>query len=134
VLGSLFAYFFYIATAFTAITGLMVVVLGDSTLGKVLHYPRPIVERGVTAEIPGRRLFMFATNAKSPAKNAPETDVKSTSVIPAATADAEKSKRDRLPHPRKFASRRENYEGHDYSVALSYGATSGYHPGLDGQR
>jgi hypothetical protein len=132
VLGSLLAYFFYIVTAFAAVTGLMIAVLGDSTLGKVLHYPRPVVERAVTAEIPGHRLFMFATNARSPAKNAPETDVKSSSVVPVATADA--GKRDRLAHPRKLATRRENYEGHDYSVALGYGARSGYRPGLDGQR
>jgi len=132
LLGSLFAFFLYMVTALAAITGFMIAVFGDSTLGKVLHYPRPIVERTAATENPRRQLFMFAAEGKPPAKNTPETDVKSSSVASDATADVEQVKRP--AHPRKLAARRENSEGRGYNFALSYGATFGYRPGLDGQR
>jgi hypothetical protein len=138
VLGSLFAYFFYIVTAFAALTGLMIVAFsGDSTLGKALHYPRPIVERTIAATSPRRPLYMLATKQESQqsiANSSPTSPAKDLngSGVPLAKADAEKGKREKPAHPHKLASRLENYGGQDYSVAL--GNAAGYRPGLDGQR
>jgi hypothetical protein len=130
VLGSLFAYFFYIVTAFAAIMGFMIATSGDSTLGRVLHYQRPILERTATAGNSRRPLFMLATKQDS-AKTAAKDNSSEAAV---AKADLEKSKREKPAYSRKVASRHENYEGRDYNVAFGNGAGSGYHPGLDSQR
>ena len=131
---SLFAYFFYIVTAFTAIMGLMIFGVSDSTLDKVLHYPRPVIERSIAATNARRPLFMLAIKDGSSAKNALAKDSKGPEVTSVAKADTEKSKRERPARPHKLASRRENNEWNDYTVAQSYGGGYGYRPGLDGQR
>ena len=134
VLVSLFAYFFYIVTAFAAIMGLMIFGFSDSTLDKALHYPRPIVERPVAALSARRPLFMLAVKDASSAKNELAKDAKVPDATPVAKVDTEKSKRERPAHPHKLASRRQYYGWHDYTVAQGFNAGFGYRPGLDGQR
>jgi len=134
VLGSLFAYFFYMVTAFTALTGLMLITFGgDSTLGKVLRYPHPIVERTIAATNSHHPLFMLATKQESTAKESTARDTPAENInASSAKADAEKVKHERLAHLHKLASQRRTYEGQGYSVALRNAA--GYRPGLDSQR
>ena len=123
MLVSLFAYFIYIVTAFTAIMGLLVVAFNGSTLDRTLHYPRL-----------QRPLFMVATKDAAPAKNTPASDAKAPDAVAAANADTEKTKRERPPRPHKLATRRQNFAGREYTIAQSYSGGFGYRPGLDAQR
>jgi hypothetical protein len=129
VLGSLFGYFAYIVTAFAALTGLMIITFGgDSTLGKVLHYPRPVAERTVAATNPQHRLFMLASKQESTAKES----MNGSGVVSSEKVDGEKGKRETFAHAHKISSQRGKYEGQGYSVAA--GNAAGYRPGLDSQR
>jgi hypothetical protein len=137
VLLSLFAYFLYIVTAFTAIMGLLLVAFNGSTLDRTLHYPRPIIDHSIAATHPQRPLFMMATRDGALAKATPANDAKAPDAVAAANTDTEKTKHERPAHSRKVAARRENREnagGRDYTIAQSYNMGLGYRPGLDGQR
>jgi hypothetical protein len=50
---SLFAYFFYIIVAFSAITALLVELSNESTVQDVMHYPRPIFDQAAIASDSG---------------------------------------------------------------------------------
>jgi len=139
VLGSLLGYFFFMVVAFAATTGLMIATFSDSTLGKVLRYPRPIVEQAVTAENSRRPLFMLATKEESEksapaAEPAKDTNNTNSSDVSVTKTDTEKSKHEKPAYSHKLASRRENYQSRDYSVAFGSPGAFGYRPGLDGQR
>ena len=134
MLVSLFAYFIYIVTAFTAIMGLLVVAFNGSTLDRTLHYPRPIIDHSIAATHLQRPLFMVATKDAAPAKNTPASDAKAPDAVAAANADTEKTKRERPPRPHKLAARRQNFAGRDDTIAQSYSGGFGYRPGLDAQR
>jgi hypothetical protein len=137
VLVSLFAYFFYIVTAFMAIMGLLVVVFSGSTLDRTLRYPRPVIDRSIAATHLQRPLFMMATREGAIAKTTPANDAKAPDAVAAANTDTEKTKREQPAHSRKVAARRENREnvgGRDYTIAQSYNMGPGYRPGLDAQR
>jgi hypothetical protein len=90
----LLGYFFCMIAVLAAAVGAMVGL--SSTSERVRHYPRPVIERNVTAAKP--RLFMAApeTKARSPAKN---IEANSASV-PTEKADAKKA-----PHKRKVFAR-----------------------------
>jgi hypothetical protein len=135
VVVSLFAYFFYIVTAFAAIMGLLVVAFNGSTLDRTLHYPRPVMDHSIAAAHLQRPLFMMATKDAASAKNTPASEPKAPApaVVAVANTDAEKTKRERPVHPHKIAPR-ENFAGRDYSIAQGYSGGFGYHPGLDAQR
>lgn len=135
---SLFAYFFYIVTAFAAIMGLLVVAFNGSTLDRTMHYPRPVVDHSIAATHLQRPLFMMATKDGTkdgaPAKNTPASEPKAPAAVAVANTDAEKTKRERPVHPHRVAAQRENFAGRDYSIAQSYSTGLGYRPGLDAQR
>ena len=139
MLGSLLGYFFFMVVAFAATTGLMIATFSDSTLGKVLRYPRPIVEQTVTSENSRRPLFMLATKEESeksapaaePAKDTNNTNNTSSSDVSVTKTDTEKSKHEKPGYSHKLASRRENYQSR---VAFGSPGAFGYRPGLDGQR
>jgi hypothetical protein len=134
VLLSLFAYFIYIVTAFTAIMGLLVVAFSGSTLDRTLHYPRPVIDHSIAATRLQPPLFMMATKDGAPAKNTPASDAKSPDAVAVANTDIEKTKRERPARPHKLAARRQNFAGRDYTIAQSYSGGFGYRPGLDAQR
>jgi len=152
---SLFAYFFFMITAFTAIGALLIGALliglaSGSTVEKVLHYPRPIIEQSMIEQIftttnPQPRDLSDAPRTKGevPARNGPEKNMNESRVVSVAKVDVTKSKREiknkpeRLAHlhkPKGLARQREKYEGHGYAMALGNAAGSGYRPGLDAQR
>ena len=134
MLVSLFAYFFYIVTAFTAIMGLLVVVFSGSTLDRTLRYPRPVIDHSIAATHLQRPLFMLATRGGALAKATPANDAKAPDAVAVANADTEKTKHERPAHSRKVAARRESIGGRDYTIAQSYNTGLGYRPGLDAQR
>jgi hypothetical protein len=148
VVVSLFAYFFYIITAFTAIGALLIGLTNGSTAEKVLRYPRPIIEQsfiGQTStstnpqpgDVPDAPRIQ---KEEVPARDGMENDSRVVSVAKADTAKRKleiKSKPEKLAHlhkPKEFARQREKYKRHGYAMALSYAAGSGYGPGLDAQR
>jgi hypothetical protein len=133
VLVSLFAYFFYIVTAFTAIMGLLVVVFSGSTLDRTLRYPRPVFDHSIAATHLQRPLFMQATKDSALAKNTPASDAKAPDTVAVANTDTEKTKHERPAHSRKVAARRENIGGRDYTIAQGNNLGFGYRPGLDAQ-
>jgi hypothetical protein len=100
VLVSLFAYFFYIVTAFTAIMGLLVVVFSGSTLDRTLRYPRPVFDHSIAATHLQRPLFMQATKDSALAKNTPASDAKAPDTVAVANTDTEKTKHERPAHSR----------------------------------
>ena len=134
MLVSLFAYFIYIVTAFTAIMGLLVIAFSGSTLDRTLRYPRPVIDQSIAATHLQRPLFMTATKDDAPAKNTPASDAKAPDAVAVANTDTEKTQRERPAHSHKFAARRQNFAGRDYTIAQSYSRGFGYRPGLDAQR
>ncbi|HEX8827448.1 MAG TPA: hypothetical protein VF778_04980 [Xanthobacteraceae bacterium] len=131
---SLFAYFFYIVTAFAAIMGLLVVAFNGSTFDRTLHYPRPVMDHSIAATHLQRPLFLMATKDTASAKSTPASEPKAQAVVAVANPDTEKTKRERPAHPHKIATQRENFGSRDYSIAQGYSAGSSYRPGLDAQR
>jgi hypothetical protein len=136
VVVSLFAYFFYIVAAFTAISVLLIGLFNNSTLEKVRHHPRPVIERRVTAiDTEARhRLIVPGTSEGSAAKNAPAKDVKDTPGVTIAKTGTGKTKRESSVHLHKLARQWKNFEGHGYTHALGYAEETGYRAGLDSQR
>jgi hypothetical protein len=148
VVVSLFAYFFYMITAFTAIGALLIGLANGSTVEKVLHYPRPeqsIIEQTFTTTNPQPRDLPDAPGTKEevPARDEPEKNINDSRVVSVAKADTAKrkveikNKPERLAHlhkPKGLAREREKHEGHGYAMALGYAEGSGYRPGLDAQR
>lgn len=150
VVVSLFAYFFYMVTAFTAIGALLIGLANGSTVEKTLHYPRPIIEQSIieqtfTTTNPQPRDLPDAPRTKEevPARNKPEKNINDSRVVSVGKADTAKRKREiknkterlaQLHKPREFAHQHGKYEGHGYAMALGYAAGSGYRPGLDAQR
>jgi hypothetical protein len=132
---SLLGYFLYIITVFTAIMASLIGLFNNSALEKVLHYPRPIIVRTVTATNTEPRHLVVSSGTKQgvPAKDSPAKDLKDSRVSVAKT-DAQKSKRERPAHLAKLVRQRKNYEGHGSTIALGYVQDFGYRPGLDGQR
>ena len=55
---SLLGYFVCMITVLTAAAGAMISLFNFSTSEKVPHYPRPVLERNVTAINAEQRLFM----------------------------------------------------------------------------
>jgi hypothetical protein len=91
----LLGYFFGMIAVLTAAVGMMIGL--SSTSERVRHYPRPAVERNLTATNREPRLFMVA-----PAKN---MEANSASV-PTEKAEAKKA-----PHkPKVLARQRNKYE------------------------
>jgi hypothetical protein len=131
---SLFAYFFYIVTAFAAIMGLLVVAFNGSTLDRTMHYPSPVMDHSIAATHVQRPLFMMATKDGAPAKNTPASEPKAPAAVAVTNTDTEKAKRERPVHPHRVAAQRENFAGRDYSIAQTYSTGLGYRPGLDSQR
>jgi hypothetical protein len=134
VLVSLFAYFIYIVTAFTAIMGLLVVAFNGSALDRTLHYPRPVIDHSIAATHLQRPLFMQATKDVAPAKNTPASDAKAPDTVAVANTDTEKANRERPARRHRLALRRQNFAGRGYAIAQSYSGGFGYRPGLDAQR
>jgi hypothetical protein len=134
VLVSLFAYFIYIVTAFTAIMGLLVVAFNGSALDRTLHYPRPVIDHSIAATHLQRPLFMQATKDGAPAKNTPASDAKAPDTVAVANTDTEKANRERPARRHRLAVRHQNFAGRGYTIAQSYSGGFGYRPGLDAQR
>jgi hypothetical protein len=112
----LLGYFICMVAVLTAVAGVMIGLFDTSTSERVHHYPRPVVERNVTAASGEPRLFMVVPEAKnaSPAKNIEAN----SAAIPTEKAEVKKSK----PHkPKVFARLRNNYERPGY-----YGNAPGY--------
>ena len=146
---SLFAYFLYMITAFTAIGALLIVLTNGSTAEKVLHYPRPLIDQSIieqtttpTNSQPRDLPDAAKTKEEVPARDRREKSI-DDSVVSVAKSDTTKrkletkNKPERLAHlhkPKEFARQREKYQGHGYATALGYAEGSGYRPGLDAQR
>jgi hypothetical protein len=60
----LLGYFFCMVAVLTAAVGVMIGLFNISTSGRVRHYPRPVVERDVTATKTEPRLFMVVPETK----------------------------------------------------------------------
>jgi hypothetical protein len=119
VVFSLLGYFLCMITVLTAAAGVMIGLFNISTSERVRHYPRPVVERNVTATDREPRLFMVVPETKggSLAKN---IEANSTAV-PTEKADAKRSK----PHkPKVLARQRNNYERPAYGNTLGYAEES----------
>jgi len=123
VVYSLLGYFFGMITILTAATGVMIGLFNFSTSEKVRHYPRPVIERNVTATNREPRLFMVAPETKS---RPPAKDIEANSAAgPIEKPDAKKSK----PHkPKMLARQRNNYDGRGYGNALGYAQEIQYGP------
>jgi hypothetical protein len=91
----LLGYFFGMIAVLTAAVGMMIGL--SSTSDRARHYPRPAVERNVTATNREPRLFMVA-----PAKNMEANS---------ASNHTEKADPKKAPHkPKVLAHQRNNYE------------------------
>jgi len=111
----LLGYFFSMIAVLTAAVGMMLGFSNISTSQRVRHYPRPVVERNVTATNREPRLFMVAPETKdgSPAKNMEAN----SAAVPSEKADAKKSR----PHkPKVLARQHNNYARPGYGNALGY--------------
>jgi hypothetical protein len=118
---------------------LLIGVFNHTTLEKVRHYPRPIIEQTVTATKlkPPHVLVALGTNEATPAKDlSPNSRAVSTARAAAENHNPQpKIKPKRFAHlhqPKWLARQRQNYEGYGYAMGLGY--SEGYHPGLYGQR
>jgi hypothetical protein len=146
MVGSLFAYFFCMITAFSAIAALLIGLFNNSAAENVLRYPRPqrpIIEQTFATSNPQPRDQPDASRIKKdevPAKkNEPEKNINDSRVL-FAKADIAKRKHEiknrseRLAHlskpkglasqrekPKVFARQRDNYERPGY-----YGSALGY--------
>lgn len=100
---SLLGYFVSMIAVLTAAVGVMIGLFNFSTSENVRHYPRPALERNVTAIRGEPRLFMVAPDTKdaSPAKNVEA----GSAVAPTEKAEAKKS---RSRKPKVFARQRYN--------------------------
>ena len=112
----LLGFFFCMIAVLTAIAGVTISFFGASTSERVHHYPRPAVERNVTATNSEPRLFLVVPDTKdeSPTKN---TEANSAAV-PAENAEVKKSKSRK---PKVIAGLRNNYQRPGY-----YGNVQGY--------
>ena len=121
----LLGYFFCMVAVLTAAVGVMIGLFNISTSGRVRHYPRPVVERDVTATKTEPRLFMVVPETK---------DGSSANYIKAnsAAVPTEKVKANKPHKPKVLARQHQNNEGRGYAMTL--GHSQGYSPGLDGQR
>jgi hypothetical protein len=142
---SLFAYFFTMITALSAIAALLIGLSNISAMENVLHYQRPqqpIIEQTFTTTNPQppdltsnpqpRRDEPDARRIKKeevPAKNEPKKNINDSRVLFAKADTAKrkleiKDKPERLAHhekPKVLARQRNNYERPSY-----YGNTIGY--------
>jgi hypothetical protein len=112
---SLLGYFLCMITVLTAAVGVMIGLFNFSNSEGALHYPRPVVQRNITATNEEPRLFMSVPDIKdaSPAKN---VEAKSAAVLD-EKADVKKSK----PHRhRAIARQRNNYERPSYGTGTGY--------------
>jgi hypothetical protein len=110
---SLLGFFFGMIAVFAAAVGTMIGLTNFSTSERVVHYPRSVVERDITATNREPRLFMVAPDTEdgSPTKNT------EAAAVPAEKPDATKSK----PSKTKLLShQRNNYEQPGYGNARSY--------------
>ena len=112
----LLGFFFCMIAVLTAVAGVTISFFSTSTSERVHHYPRPAVERNVTATSSKPRLFMVVPDTKdeSPTKN---TEANSAAV-PAENAEVKKSKSRK---PKVIAGLRNNYQRPGY-----YGNVQGY--------
>jgi hypothetical protein len=142
---SLFAYFFYIIVAFSAIATLLIGLSNESTVQGVIHYPRPIFDQAVIAPDSGAWQVPDAPNRarkeESPSKDKRDNKMDSRAIA-VAKADAPNRssviKRNvvkfaRLQKPRASAHPRDRRD-RGYAVAFGSSEGSGYRPGLDAQR
>jgi hypothetical protein len=112
---SLLGYFVSMIIVLSAIAGATIGLSNFSASENVRHYPRPVLERDVTATDSEPRLFMSVPDTKdgSPAKN---IETNSTAVA-AEKAEAKTGK----PHKHKaIARKRNNYESPSYGTATGY--------------
>ena len=111
---SLLGYFVSMIMLLTTAVGVMIGLSNFSTSEKVRHYPRPSIERNVTATNSEPRLFMSVPDTKdaSPAKNVEANSAAATHE----KAEAKKSK----PHKHKAFARRDNYRRPSYWNAPGY--------------
>jgi hypothetical protein len=113
---SLLGYFFCMITVLTTAVAVMVGLFNVSTSQGVIHYPRAVAERNVTATNGEPRLFMVVPETKG---EPPAKDIEANSaVISTEKADAKRSK----PHkPKIFARQRNNFERRGYAQEIQYG-------------
>jgi hypothetical protein len=113
---SLLGYFLCMIAVLTAAVGVMIGLFNFSNSEGALHYPRPVVQRNITATNEEPRLFMVVPDTKdaSPAKN---VEAKSTVAPQEKAAEAKTSK----PHRHKvIARKRNNYEPPSYGTGMGY--------------
>ena len=112
----LVGYFVAMIAVLTAAASVMIGLFDTSTSERVHHYPRPVVERNVTATASEPRLFMVVPETKdeSPAKNLDAT----SAAVPSEKADTKESKSRK---PKVLAHQRNDYERPGY-----YGNAPGY--------
>jgi hypothetical protein len=147
MVGSLFAYFFCMITAFSAIAAFLIELFNNSAAENVLRYPRPqrpIIEETFATTNPQLRDLSDAPGMKKeevPAKkDEPEKNINDSRVLFAKSDIAKhkreiKNKPERLAHlskpkgfalqrekPKVFARHRNNYD----ERAGYYGNASGY--------
>jgi hypothetical protein len=150
VVVSLFAYFFYIIVAFSAITALLIGLSNESTVQDVMHYPRPIFDQAAIVSDSGAWQAPNAANGlrkeKAPSKDKGDDKINSGAIavakVDAPKRNVEPSSRETRRNTVKFAHlqkprapvRRRERQDRGYAVAFGNSEGSGYHPGLDAQR
>jgi hypothetical protein len=114
VVFSLLGYFVSMIMVLTAAVGVMIGLFNFSTSENVRHYPRPALERNVTATHSEPHLFMSVPDTKdaSPAKNVEAN----SAAEPDQKVDVKKSK----PHRhRAIARQRNNYERPSFGMGYA---------------
>jgi hypothetical protein len=150
VVVSLFAYFFYIIVAFSAITALLIGLSNESTVQDVMHYPRPIFDQAAIVSDSGTWQAPNAANGlrkeKAPSKDKGDDKINSGAIavakVDAPKRNVEPSSRETRRNTVKFAHlqkprapvRQRERQDRGYAVAFGNSEGSGYHPGLDAQR
>ena len=103
---SLFAYFFYIIVAFSAITALLIRLSNESTVQNVIHYPRPIFDHAAIVSNFGAWQTPNAPNdprkEQTPAKEKRDDKINSGAVA-LANVDAPKRNRETKRNTVKLA-------------------------------
>jgi hypothetical protein len=119
----LLGFFFCVIAVLTAVAG-TISFFSTSRSERVYHYPRPVVERNITATNSKPRLFMVVPDTKDPS-SAKETEASPASIPTASPASNPTEKADtaknKLHKPKVLARLRNNYERPGY-----YGNAPGY--------
>jgi hypothetical protein len=111
---SLIGYFLSMIIVLSAVVGVTIGLSNFSASENVRHYPRPVLERDVTATDSEPRLFMSVPDTKD---GLPENIETNSTAVAAEKAEPKTGK----PHKHKaIARKRNNYDPPSYGTATGY--------------